>query len=125
MGAIHFWHLMATRGSSENRCLPRVLSAERLRLQRRAAIEESQRLNQWEQQYRRLMEFDQLRNNPRFRSLRGDFSDRPNREEMGVGTAGVGWGEDGRTLYIGTEEGIFEYQINIQDRKTFPGISCR
>ncbi|EER29637.1 hypothetical protein CPC735_073190 [Coccidioides posadasii C735 delta SOWgp] len=74
------------------------LAAERLRLQRRAAIEESQRLNQWEQQYRRLMEFDQLRNNPRFRSLRGDFSDRPNREEMGVGTAGVGWGEDGRTL---------------------------
>ncbi|WEW59027.1 hypothetical protein PRK78_004495 [Emydomyces testavorans] len=74
------------------------LAAERLRFQRRAAIEESQRLNQWEQQYRRLMEFEQLRNNPRFRSLRGDFSDRTNREEMGLGTAGVGWGEDGRTL---------------------------
>ncbi|EEP76813.1 predicted protein [Uncinocarpus reesii 1704] len=101
------------------------VATERLRYQRRAAIEESQRLNQWEQQYRRLMEFDQLRNNPRFRSLRGDFADRANREQIGVGTAGVGWGEDGRTLYIGTEEGIFEYKINIQDRKTFPGISCR
>lgn len=74
------------------------LAAERLRYQRRAAIEEGQRLSQWEQQYRRLTEFDQIRNNPRLRNLRGDFSsDRP-REDMGIGTAGVGWGDDGRTL---------------------------
>ncbi|OKL61921.1 hypothetical protein UA08_02605 [Talaromyces atroroseus] len=35
-------------------------------------------------------------------------------------TAGVGWGADGRSLYIGTVEGIFEFQINVQDRKSFP-----
>lgn len=40
-------------------------------------------------------------------------------------TAGVGWGIDGRTLYVATLEGIFEFQLNIQDRKTFPIFSCR
>ncbi|KAL1967022.1 hypothetical protein VTN77DRAFT_3546 [Rasamsonia byssochlamydoides] len=45
---------------------------------------------------------------------------------VGAGvTAGVGWGADGRTLYIATVEGIFEFQLNIQDRKTFPVLSYR
>ncbi|KAI1963324.1 hypothetical protein LOZ58_002157 [Ophidiomyces ophidiicola] len=97
------------------------LATERLRLQRRAAIEESQRLSQWDYQYRRHADYSR-RTPPR---LRTELSGATDRAEIGVGTAGVGWGADGRTLYIGTEEGIFEYKINTQDRKTFPGISCR
>jgi hypothetical protein len=30
-----------------------------------------------------------------------------------------------RSRYIGTVEGIFEYQLNVQDRKTFPILSYR
>ncbi|KAJ5112408.1 hypothetical protein N7532_000453 [Penicillium argentinense] len=40
-------------------------------------------------------------------------------------TAGVGWAADGRTLYIATLEGIFEFHLNTHDRKTFPIFSCR
>ncbi|KAL4784405.1 hypothetical protein BJX76DRAFT_347872 [Aspergillus varians] len=40
-------------------------------------------------------------------------------------SAGLGFGADGRTLYIATVTGIFEYQINTSDRKTFPDISYR
>ncbi|KAH8690807.1 hypothetical protein BGW36DRAFT_389357 [Talaromyces proteolyticus] len=40
-------------------------------------------------------------------------------------TAGVGWGHDGRSLYIGTVEGIYEFQLNVQDRKSFPVFSFR
>ncbi|KAI9729734.1 MAG: hypothetical protein M1834_006685 [Cirrosporium novae-zelandiae] len=45
--------------------------------------------------------------------------------ETGVGTAGIGFSRDGRLLYVGTEEGIFEYQVNIQGRRTFPSLSLR
>jgi len=27
--------------------------------------------------------------------------------------------------YVGTEEGILEYHVNIQDRKTFPDFSVK
>ncbi|KAK2759344.1 hypothetical protein FQN54_002822 [Arachnomyces sp. PD_36] len=104
------------------------LAAERLRLQRQAADEESHRLRQWEQQYRQqLVGFDQNRSPGWTRSILHDMSDRNGEmdPERGPGTAGIGWGADGRTLYIGTVEGIFEYQLNVQDRKTFPGFSCR
>lgn len=78
------------------------LAAERLRLQRQAALAESQRLNDWEQQYRRLLEFDNLRSNSRIRNLPGDLSDHDmngfGEQDSGVGTAGVGWGQDGQTL---------------------------
>ncbi|PGH18706.1 hypothetical protein AJ80_04359 [Polytolypa hystricis UAMH7299] len=104
------------------------LAAERLRLQRQAAVQESHRLSQWEQQYRRLVDLDQTRS-PRW--IRGGASDLAERHiaqssrnrEKGVGTAGIGWGAEGRTLYIGTVEGILQYEVNIQDRKTFPGFS--
>jgi hypothetical protein len=77
------------------------LATERLRLQRQVAVEESHRLSQWEQQYRRLLD------SPRWiRSVLGEIPDRNTvqdaqdvqDEERGVGTAGVGWGKDGRTL---------------------------
>lgn len=40
-------------------------------------------------------------------------------------SAGLGFGADGRSLYIATVSGIFEYQLNITDRKTFPVMTYR
>lgn len=45
--------------------------------------------------------------------------------DRGVGSAGLGWSVDGRQLYVGTEKGIFEYAINLMDRKTFPALDMR
>ncbi|KAL1975813.1 hypothetical protein VTN31DRAFT_4205 [Thermomyces dupontii] len=85
------------------------VAAERLRRQRLAASE--------------------IRS-PRFlRHILGDLPERHfshfPRDQDPESTAGIGWGADGRTLYIGTVEGIFEFQINLQDRKTFPAFSWR
>ncbi|KAF2824199.1 hypothetical protein CC86DRAFT_371587 [Ophiobolus disseminans] len=43
----------------------------------------------------------------------------------GVKTAGLAMSQDGRTLYCGTEEGIFEYKLNLHVRKGFPAIHPR
>ncbi|KAI1189266.1 hypothetical protein F5B17DRAFT_215845 [Nemania serpens] len=40
-------------------------------------------------------------------------------------TAGLTWSEDGRTLYIGAEDGIYEFHINILSRKLFPAVTFR
>ncbi|KAI0531742.1 hypothetical protein GGR58DRAFT_518281 [Xylaria digitata] len=40
-------------------------------------------------------------------------------------TAGLSWSEDGRTLYIGAEDGIYEFHINILSRKVFPTVTLR
>lgn len=80
------------------------LAAERLRLQRQAAVEESHRLTQWEQQYRQqLMGFDHNRSPRWTRNILSDMSDRNGGSrdpERGPGTAGIGWGADGRTLLV-------------------------
>ncbi|KZF25446.1 hypothetical protein L228DRAFT_244287 [Xylona heveae TC161] len=51
--------------------------------------------------------------------LRRAVSHRENAAD-GVGTAGVTMDDDGRKLYVGTEEGITEFYVNIQERKFFP-----
>jgi len=45
--------------------------------------------------------------------------------EMGLGTTGVAWSPDGRHLYAGTEQGVFQYAVNMADRKTFPTFAFR
>ncbi|KAI1482399.1 hypothetical protein F4774DRAFT_417091 [Daldinia eschscholtzii] len=40
-------------------------------------------------------------------------------------TAGLTWSEDGRILYIAAEDGIYEFQVNVLGRKTFPDIELR
>ncbi|KPI34823.1 uncharacterized protein AB675_4851 [Cyphellophora attinorum] len=45
--------------------------------------------------------------------------------DVGVGTAGLGWSEDGRSLFAGTEEGIFQFNVNLRDRMTFPVLGMR
>ncbi|KAI5865085.1 hypothetical protein GGS23DRAFT_594639 [Durotheca rogersii] len=40
-------------------------------------------------------------------------------------TAGLSWSEDGRILYVGAEDGIYEFHVNVQNRKTFPDIVPR
>jgi len=57
--------------------------------------------------------------------LAEDYGYRLYQDVDDVGTAGLGWSEDGRLLYVGTEEGILEYHVNIQDRKTFPDFSVK
>lgn len=44
---------------------------------------------------------------------------------QGVRTAGLAMSQDGRTLYCGTEEGIFEFKMNLHVRKAFPAITPR
>ncbi|KAI4711817.1 hypothetical protein J4E89_003260 [Alternaria sp. Ai002NY15] len=44
---------------------------------------------------------------------------------LGVRTAGLAMSQDGRTLYCGTEEGIFEFKMNLHVRKAFPAITPR
>ena len=46
-------------------------------------------------------------------------------EGTGVTTMGIGWSKDGALLYVGTEEGILEYRVNIQERKMFPAVAFR
>jgi len=45
--------------------------------------------------------------------------------QYGVRTAGLAMSQDGRKLYAGTEEGIFEFNINLRERKLFPAIVPR
>ena len=81
-----------------------VVASDRIRLQQQAAVEQNHRLSQWEQQYRQqLMGFDQNRSPRWTRNILNDMSDRngSNRDpERGPGTAGIGWGADGRTLLV-------------------------
>ena len=44
---------------------------------------------------------------------------------LGVRTAGLAMSPDGRTLYCGTEEGIFEFKFNLHQRKGFAAITPR
>ncbi|PYH89652.1 WD domain-containing protein [Aspergillus ellipticus CBS 707.79] len=106
------------------------VAAERLRRQRQSMNEPPSRHDQREQRYRQQPWGVEQTRSPRWiRSVLNELPDR----SMGVGhrdqdpgsTAGIGWGADGRTLYIATVDGIFEYQVNVTDRKTFPVITYR
>lgn len=44
---------------------------------------------------------------------------------LGLRTAGLAMSPDGRTLYCGTEEGIFEFRMDLHQRKGFPAIKPR
>jgi len=46
-------------------------------------------------------------------------------EANGLTTMGIGWSRDGGLLYVGTEEGILEFTVNIQERKMFPAVAFR
>ncbi|EQL35367.1 hypothetical protein BDFG_02873 [Blastomyces dermatitidis ATCC 26199] len=103
---------------------------ERTRLRRQAAVEENRRTGTGATlgQYRRRMEVGQLRTPRWVRTALADggsFESTSRERARGLGTAGIGWGADGRTLFIGTVQGIFQFELNVQDRKTFPGFSCR
>jgi hypothetical protein len=45
--------------------------------------------------------------------------------ELGSRTTGLAMSHDGRRLYAGTEEGIFEFEINAAARKMYPSITMR
>ncbi|KAJ5105561.1 hypothetical protein NUU61_002908 [Penicillium alfredii] len=106
------------------------VAADRLRRQRQIANEVHNRSFEREQRHRQqLLGFEQTRSPRWIRNIINDLPDRsiiqgPGAEEPDS-TAGVGWGADGRTLYIATLEGIFEFQLNVHDRKTFPVFSYR
>ncbi|KAK9857690.1 uncharacterized protein MYU51_019843 [Penicillium brevicompactum] len=106
------------------------VAAERLRRQRQIANEVHNRSFEREQRHRQqLLGFEQTHSPRWIRNIINDLPDRGSMHGSGAeepdSTAGVGWGADGRTLYIATLEGIFEFQLNIHDRKTFPVFSCR
>lgn len=43
----------------------------------------------------------------------------------GLRTAGLAMSQDGRRLFVGCEQGIFEFAINVQARKAFPAVQTR
>ncbi|OJD17839.1 hypothetical protein AJ78_02080 [Emergomyces pasteurianus Ep9510] len=80
-----------------------IYNEERSRLRRQAAIEENRRTGTGTMlgQHRRRMELDQLRAPRWVRTTLGDdggYGSTSHERERGVGTAGLGWGDDGRTL---------------------------
>ena len=81
------------------------LAAERLRLHRVNADDNNGRdvrriTDAEEQQLRRMREAEQIRITPWLRNDRSLYAarERERQRELGVGTAGIGWGEDGHTL---------------------------
>ncbi|RMZ73501.1 WD domain containing [Pyrenophora seminiperda CCB06] len=52
-------------------------------------------------------------------------SSRTHDARLGARTAGLAMSQDGKTLYCGTEEGIFEFKMNLHVRKEFPAITPR
>ncbi|KAF9870072.1 hypothetical protein CkaCkLH20_12431 [Colletotrichum karsti] len=40
-------------------------------------------------------------------------------------TAGISWSEDGRILYVGAENGIYEFHVDVQSRKFHPNLTLR
>ncbi|KAL8997580.1 MAG: hypothetical protein Q9169_003198 [Polycauliona sp. 2 TL-2023] len=51
------------------------------------------------------------------------LSDPNANREYGVRTMGIGWDNQGRSLYVATEEGILELSVNIDERKQFPSMA--
>ncbi|KAB8222243.1 WD40-repeat-containing domain protein [Aspergillus novoparasiticus] len=103
------------------------VATERLRRQRQVVNETHNRNHpRYRQQ---ILGIDNTRSPRWIRSILNELPDR----SLGVGqryqepgtAAGIGWGADGRTLYVATVDGIFEYQLNIADRKTFPVVNYR
>ncbi|KAK5080275.1 hypothetical protein LTR05_008724 [Lithohypha guttulata] len=45
--------------------------------------------------------------------------------DAGPGTAGIGWSPDGLKLFAATEKGIFEFELNVQDRMQCPMVEFR
>lgn len=40
-------------------------------------------------------------------------------------TAGLTWSDDGQTLWVGAEDGVYEFKVNMLGRKVFPEIQLR
>ncbi|KAJ5814303.1 uncharacterized protein N7503_001053 [Penicillium pulvis] len=107
------------------------LAAERLRRRPIASEVHTYRSSLEPERRRRqhFFGFEQAHSPRWIRNIINDLPDRSLIHGSGAGepdaTAGLGWGADGRTLYIATVQGIFEFQLNIHDRRTFPSISYR
>ena len=46
----------------------------------------------------------------------------PQSRAGGVVVQGVGWSQDGRSLFVATEVGLLEYEVNIRERMQWPGV---
>ncbi|KAL1873132.1 hypothetical protein VTK73DRAFT_1043 [Phialemonium thermophilum] len=61
-------------------------------------------------------------NNPNRRTA---FAMRDTRTYDPHDTAGLAWSDDGQVLYVGAEDGIYEFHVNMLDRKLHPSIVLR
>ncbi|KAL3489707.1 hypothetical protein BJX62DRAFT_226390 [Aspergillus germanicus] len=112
-----------------------IVAVERLRRQRQLMNEVETQSRNHPRDYRYMQQpapptgLDHLRSPRWIRSVMNDMPERSmafgRRDLDPSSSAGLGWGADGRSLYIATVSGIFEYQINVMDRKTFPVITYR
>ncbi|KAL2815382.1 hypothetical protein BJX63DRAFT_167699 [Aspergillus granulosus] len=110
-----------------------IVAVERLRRQRQLMTEVETQSRNHPRDPRYMQQpptgLDHLRSPRWIRSVMNDTPERSmafgRRDLDPSSSAGLGWGADGRTLYIATVSGIFEYQINVTDRKTFPVITYR
>ncbi|KAL2856556.1 hypothetical protein BJY01DRAFT_202996 [Aspergillus pseudoustus] len=110
-----------------------IVAVERLRRQRQLMNEVETQSRNHQREHRYMQQpptgLDHLRSPRWIRNVMNDMPERNTafgrRDLDPSSSAGLGWGADGRTLYIATVSGIFEYQINVMDRKTFPVITYR
>ncbi|ORY10321.1 hypothetical protein BCR34DRAFT_485819 [Clohesyomyces aquaticus] len=95
----------------------------------RTELRRLRQLTQMRERLRNVRESNQTyRGSNETYSLSGEGYRRASRSHDpadGVRTAGLAMSEDGRTLYCGTEEGIFEFHINMHERKGAPAIQPR
>ncbi|PYH47599.1 uncharacterized protein BP01DRAFT_372355 [Aspergillus saccharolyticus JOP 1030-1] len=106
------------------------VAVERLRRQQLNLNETRSRSNQQGRRYFDQLVAPQQNRHPRWvRNVLNGLPERSislrHRDQEPGGTAGIGWGADGRTLYVATVDGIFEFLVNMADRKTFPNVNYR
>lgn len=65
-----------------------------------------------------------LRDNPQGSTIRARYLGRNTSHSMNQ-TTGCSWSPNGQILYVGTEGGIYEYHVNMYNRKVFPSIALR
>jgi len=75
------------------------------------------------------------RRRDRAQHLMREWDDHPSRRPLGTyfsreradpkDTAGLSWSEDGQVLFVGAEDGIYEFHVDQFGRMLFPSVTFR
>ena len=101
--------------SSSGRGTSEILDDEQLALVHRIADPNFPNIRSRSELYRGIAANGRFTRRVNVHDLRGEENDGPV-------TMGLSWSIDGRALYVGTEEGIFGYNVNMLGRMQFPAV---